>query len=111
VSRSDEELVADALTHLAVLRLHLTRGDLDDQTIADAVSLRLAASIESIARSSEALRARAFGDDWSLIWATRNRIAHGYAFIDMSIVAATVADDLLWFEARLQREAQRIANA
>ena len=50
---------------------------------------------------------RAFGDDWSLMWATRNRIAHGYAYIDMSIVTATVQRDLPWLEDRLREEALR----
>jgi uncharacterized protein with HEPN domain len=109
VTRSDGQLIADALQHLSVLHTHLTRGDLADQTIADAVSLRLAATIEALANCSDALRRRAFGDDWTLMWATRNRIAHGYAFVDMSIVAATVERDLPWLEARLQLEATRLA--
>ena len=45
MSRTDKEATQDALDHLAVLRAHLTRGDLGDQTIADAVSLRLAAAV------------------------------------------------------------------
>lgn len=105
--RSDEELVGDARMHLAVLRRHLTRGDLDDQTVADAVILRLAAAIEALANGTDELRMRAFGDDWSLMWATRNRIAHGYAYIDMSIVTATVQRDLPWLEDRLREEALR----
>lgn len=47
---------------------------------------------------------RMFGEDWVLMWATRNRIAHGYAFVDLSIIQSTVAEDLPLFEARLQRE-------
>jgi uncharacterized protein with HEPN domain len=110
VSRSDEELVADALAHLAVLRAHLTRGDLEDQTIADAVSLRLAASIEAISRGSHELRVRAFGDEWALMWATRNRIAHGYAYVDMLTINATVRQDLPWFEGRLLQEVRRAST-
>lgn len=44
MTRSDDELLAQALAHLEVLRSHLAAGDLADQTIADAVSLRLAAA-------------------------------------------------------------------
>ncbi|NQW73234.1 MAG: DUF86 domain-containing protein [Actinobacteria bacterium] len=108
--RSDEELVADALMHLCVLRKHLARGDLDDQTVADAVTPRLAAAIEALASGTDELRTRAFGDDWPLMWATRNRIAHGYAYIDMSIVTATVQQDLPWLEDRLREEATRFAR-
>lgn len=88
--------------HISVLRKHLTRGDLEDQTVADAVTLRLAAAIEALANCTDDLRDRAFGEDWPLMWATRNRIAHGYAYIDMSIVTATVTHDLPWLEDRLR---------
>ena len=58
MSRTDLEIAQDALDHLSVLRSHLTRGDLSDQTVADAVSLRLAAAIEARAYSVQALQAR-----------------------------------------------------
>ena len=45
MSRTNREVAQDALDHLVVLRAHLSRGDLDDQTVADAVSPRLAATI------------------------------------------------------------------
>lgn len=108
MSRSDAELIVDAQHHLAILRQHLVRGDLDDQTVADAVSLRLAAAIEAISQATEDMRSRLFGEDWNLMWATRNRIAHGYAFIDLAIIGATVDRDLPWFEAALQQELDRL---
>jgi uncharacterized protein with HEPN domain len=43
-----------------------------------------------------------FGGDWTIIWATRNRIAHGYAHISVDVIRATVADDLPDFEKRLR---------
>ncbi len=52
MSRTDEELIRDALDHIEALKRHLTRGDLDDETVADAVSLRLAAAIEAVAEAS-----------------------------------------------------------
>lgn len=104
MSRSNRELVADALQHIEVLKSHLVRVGLDDQTVADAVCLRLAAALEALARGSTEMRLRLFGDDWALMWATRNRIAHGYAFIDRSIIEATVARDLPWLETRLHEE-------
>jgi uncharacterized protein with HEPN domain len=103
VSRSDRELLADALGHLEVLRSHQARGDLDDQTVADAVCLRLAAAVEAVASMSSDVRADAFGEEWPLIWATRNRIAHGYAFIDRNMIEATIDKDLPGFEATLRR--------
>ena len=47
MSRTDAERIADALDHLATLRRHASRPDLDDQLVIDAVSLRLAAAIDA----------------------------------------------------------------
>jgi uncharacterized protein with HEPN domain len=78
------------------------RRDLDDQTVADAVCLRLSAVIESVASITDDLRSDAFGEDWPLIWATRNRIAHG-ALIDRTMIASTIDNDLPGFEAAIRR--------
>lgn len=102
MSRSDAELVRDALEHIAALRRHLERHDPTDETIVDAVSLRLSAAIETVSRASADLRERVFGADWAIIWATRNRIAHGYAHISVEVIRATVAEDLPDFEKRLR---------
>lgn len=92
--------------HLDVLHRHLTRGGIDDEIVADAVCLRLASAIECLAATSPELRERAFGEQWAAIWATRNRIAHGYAYIDMAMIQATVRHDLPPFE-----DALRFAHA
>ncbi|HUF32417.1 MAG TPA: hypothetical protein VMN58_04315 [Acidimicrobiales bacterium] len=55
--RSDLEHVAAAREHLAALRRHLERGDLSDDTIFDAVCMRLSAAIESVAMVDESRRA------------------------------------------------------
>lgn len=62
----------------------------------DTVILRLAAAIEAV--HSGDLGVRLFGEEWSIIWATRNRIAHGYAYIDHDMIRATVERDLPGFE-------------
>lgn len=105
MSRSDEELVRDALEHLEALKRHLGRGNLADETVADAVSRRLAAAIEAISETSVGFRGRTFGEDWKIIWATRNRIAHSYAHIDLIIIRDTVEQDLPEFERKLRRAA------
>jgi uncharacterized protein with HEPN domain len=94
VRRSDVELVAAARAHLAALRRHLERGDLTDDTIVDAVCMRLSAAIESVAMVDDERRSRAYGEVWPAIWSVRNRIAHGYVFVDRAIMTATVANDL-----------------
>ncbi len=107
MSRSDSELVSDALEHIRRLHEHLDRSDLADQTVADAVSLRLAAAIESLSSASQSLRDRVFGDQWPSVWATRNRIAHGYSYVDLAIIRATVEQDLPHVEEALSAELNR----
>lgn len=101
MSRSDDELIAESLDHLAALRRHMDRGDLNDETVVDAVALRLSAAIEAVAATSDAFRERVFGDVWNHMWSTRNRIAHGYACIELTIIRATVEQDVPEFERRL----------
>ena len=108
MSRSDTERLLDAQFHLEILDSHMHKAGLDDQTVADAVCLRLASAIECVAAISPELRAQAFGEDWPLIWATRNRIAHGYATINLSIIKATVRDDLPAFRSSI---AQALAES
>jgi len=110
VSRTDQEQVLDAPDHIAVLHDHLARGEMADSLIADAVCLRLAAAIDSVAQTTPNFRDRIFGDVWPVMWATRNRIAHGYAFIDMSIIRSTVERDLPGFESRLKEQSAGRAN-
>lgn len=108
MSRTTEELLAEAVSHLDAMHRHLQRGSIDDETIADAVSLRLAAMIEALHRGAPELTTVLFGDDWSVIWGMRNRIAHGYAWIDIETVRVTVDEDLPTVEAVLRA---RLAQA
>ncbi len=110
MSRTEPESIADALDHLETLRRHIERADLDDETVADAVSLRLSAAIESLSQLSIATRDRVSGGHWNAMWSTRNRIAHGYAHIDLAIIRATVERDVPTLEADLRTELQAQAD-
>lgn len=92
----------EALAHLDAVHRHLEKGSLADETVADAVSLRLAAMIESLHRGAPSLTTDLFGDEWTVIWGMRNRIAHGYAWIDIDTVRATVEQDVPHVEAALR---------
>lgn len=94
MTRTREELVTEAVAHLDAIHRHLSRGSIDDETAADAVSLRLAACIDSLHRGDPELTTELFGDDWAAIWGMRNRIAHAYTWVDIETVRATVNDDL-----------------
>jgi uncharacterized protein with HEPN domain len=104
VTRSDTQLIHEALEHLALLRRHVERGDLSDETVADAVSLRLSAAIETLSQTTDPFRERVFGPDWRAMWATRNRIAHGYIRIDLEMIRSTVERDVPMVESRLRTE-------
>jgi len=84
----------EALDHLAIMNEHRRRGSLDDLVILDAICLRLASAIESLSRLPEQRRQDLFGNEWHVIWATRNRIAHAYVHLDASIIAATLDHDV-----------------
>ncbi|MGF0115010.1 HepT-like ribonuclease domain-containing protein [Promicromonospora sp. Marseille-Q5078] len=101
MKRTDAQLARESLEHLAMLQRHVAEGSWDAQMTVDAVCLRLAAAIDSASRLSERGRAEAFGDGWPAVWATRNRIVHGYTAVDGEIVRATVENDLGAFWAAL----------
>jgi uncharacterized protein with HEPN domain len=101
--RGDADHLLAAKDHLRRLRDHLERGDLDDETVFDAVCMRLSAAIESVAAVDEGMRNREFGGDWPAIWSVRNRIAHGYFLVDRQIISSTVRSDLPAFEEAVDR--------
>ncbi len=94
MKQTTQQLLAEAVAHLDALHRHLERGSISDETVADAVSLRLAATIETLQRGAPELTTSLFGDDWPVIWGMRNRIAHGYAWINLETVRVTVDEDL-----------------
>lgn len=102
MNRTVNELLTEAIAHLDAMHRHLTRGSINDETIADAVSLRLASMIEVLQRGAPDLTTGLFNDEWSVIWGMRNRIAHGYGGIDIETVKATVEEDLPSVEATLR---------
>lgn len=110
MSRTPGEHIANAREHLRVLHEHLDRGDLDDSTIFDAVCMRLSAAIESIGSIDEDLRNQVFVSTWPAVWSVRNRIAHGYIYVDQTIITSTVTGDLPSFENDIDRLDALVAN-
>jgi uncharacterized protein with HEPN domain len=90
MSQTEQEFIEEALFHLNVLESHLERGDLDDPLILDAVTMRLAAAIESLSYLPEDRRRDMFGEDWHAMWSTRNRIAHRYVRLDNDVITRTI---------------------
>lgn len=110
MSRTDRDHLTDALAHIEALHQHLSRASMEDATVADAVSLRLAAAIEAAGRIDEAARRRIFGESWTLAWATRNRIVHGYIFVDRRIIESTVRHDLPGIESAIRLALEELSD-
>lgn len=107
MSRSDEELIRDALDHIDMLNAHLTQGSLDNPLIADAVNMRLSAAIESLSQTSPEFRDEYFAGEWKLMWATRNRISHGYSYVEPSLIELTIMNRLPALEESLRTALNR----
>ncbi|UYG16693.1 DUF86 domain-containing protein [Brachybacterium huguangmaarense] len=109
--RSDADLIAEALTHIDRLLTYIERDGLSDDVVADAVCLRLAAAIDALNDDTvPPLGERLFGATWRSMRATRNYIAHAYAFVDMSLVSDTVDNDLPDVERVLREEYARLTR-
>lgn len=93
MTRSNPEVLRDALAHLELIE-HYATYDLDDQLVIDAICLRLSAAIEALANLDDATRERLFGATWPLMWGMRNRIAHGYLLVNRAIIRATIGNDV-----------------
>ncbi len=113
-SRHDEERLADIVDAITAIRSHLTRGDLSDGLIFDAVRLRLIEIGEAVKLLDPQLVASEPDVRWSDAAGMRDWLAHHYFDTSRAIVEATIAEDLpaletavLQLEARLERSKQR----
>ena len=66
----------------------------------------LSAAIESISAVDPIARDRVFGATWPAIASVRNRIAHGYFYVDREIIEGTVEQDRDELEAGLEQLAE-----
>jgi uncharacterized protein with HEPN domain len=112
-SRHDEERLADIVGAITAIRSHLTRGDLSDGLIFDAVRLRLIEIGEAVKLLDPQLVASEPDVRWSDAAGMRDWLAHHYFDTSRAIVEATITEDLppleaavLQLEARLERSKQ-----
>ncbi len=116
-SRHDEERLADIVDAITAIRSHLTRGDLSDGLIFDAVRLRLIEIGEAVKLLDPELVASEPKVRWSDAAGMRDWLAHHYFDTSRAIVEVTIAEDLppleaavLQLEARLERSRQHNRN-
>jgi len=94
VSRHDRQRLEDALAAIDAIRAHLTRGDLSDGLVFDAVRVRLIEIGEAVKALPAELLAAEPDLPWAQIAGMRDRLAHRYFDTSHAILAATVERDL-----------------
>lgn len=94
MSRRDAERLQDILEAIDAIKDHVTRGDLSDGLIYDAVRIRLIEIGEAIKAISTELLATEPTHPWTDIARMRDRLAHRYFDTTHSQVAGAVEHDL-----------------
>lgn len=94
MSRRDDERLADVVAAAEAIAAHLTRGDLDDGLVFDAVRVRLIEIGEAVKDVAPERLAAEPDIPWSDVAGMRDHLAHRYFDTAHSIVKATVEDDV-----------------
>ena len=94
MSRQDEARLGDIVEAIAAIRDHLTRGDLHDGLVYDAVRVRLIEIGEAVKGIDPNLLDGAPGVPWKEIARMRDHLAHRYFDTDHAIVQDVVDNDL-----------------
>lgn len=94
MSRRDDQRLGDVLAAAAAIANHMTRGELDDGLVFDAVRVRLIEIGEAIKAIDPDLLARESAISWIDVAGMRNHLAHRYFDTAHAIVQATIAEDL-----------------
>ena len=94
MSRPDADRLADITDAIDAIRSHLTKGDLDDGLVYDAVRVRLIEIGEAVKSISPELLATAPEVPWSAIARMRDHLAHHYFDTDHAVVVDVVDNEL-----------------
>jgi len=94
LSRQDEARLGDIVEAIEAIRDHLTRGDLHDGLVYDAVRARLIEIGEAVKGTDPDILDGAPGVPWKEIARMRDHLAHRYFDTDHAIVQDVVDNDL-----------------
>jgi uncharacterized protein with HEPN domain len=94
MSRTVDELLAEALVHFDAATEYAQVTDRDPRMTLDAMSMRLFAGLETLTRLPDDVADRLFPGVWPDMRGLRHRIAHGYGAISLTRVRETVTGDL-----------------
>lgn len=108
MSRRDADRLADITTAIEAIRSHLTKGDLHDGLVYDAVRVRLIEIGEAVKAISPALLATAPDVPWSAIARMRDHLAHHYFDTDHAVVVDVVDNELPMLGAAVEQLSARV---
>jgi uncharacterized protein with HEPN domain len=103
VSRHNHQRLADILAAADAITNHMSRGELTDGLVFDAVRVRLIEIGEAVKAIDPELLAHEPDIPWIDITGMRNYLAHRYFDTAHAIVHTTVTDDLPLLIAAVQR--------
>jgi len=106
VSRQDTERLADIIVAAEAIAEHLTRGDLSDGLVFDAVRVRLIEIGEAVKDLDTELLDGEPGIPWRDVTGMRDHLTHRYFDTTHAIVQATVERDV----PRLEEAARRLLD-
>ena len=107
MSRTEQEVLQDALHHLAYLDRYALL-DLEQDVVIDAIALRLSAMIDALGVLPADVLADLFGRTWPAMRGLRNRIAHGYHTVNPGVLRITVDSELPRVQATIERRLRSI---
>jgi uncharacterized protein with HEPN domain len=110
VTLRERERLADILAAVDAIRSHVTRGELLDGLIFDAVRIRLLEIGEAVKALPDELLASEPDIPWRQIARMRDHLAHRYFDTSHGIVQATLDNDLPELEGAVRRLASRLAD-
>lgn len=103
MTRRDEQRLADIRAAIDAIRAHLTRGDLSDGLVFDAVRVRLIEIGGAVKDIDTGLLDNEPDVPWREIAGMRDRLAHRYFDTSHAILTATVEEDVPELEAAVER--------
>jgi uncharacterized protein with HEPN domain len=110
VTRHEQHRLDDIRAAIEAIRSHLTRGELSDGLIFDAVRVRLIEIGGAVKGLPRAFLANEDTIPWDQVAAMRDRLAHRYFDTSHAVLQATVEHDLPELEQAIERLRARAAN-
>jgi uncharacterized protein with HEPN domain len=103
VTRHEQRRLDDIRAAIEAIRSHLTRGELSDGLIFDAVRVRLIEIGEAVKGLPRAFPANEDTIPWDQVAAMRDRLAHRHFDTSHAVLQATVEHDLPELEQAVDR--------